>query len=265
MPVSKGGGLSQVDDRPLLLDLFCCEGVASSGYVSAGFRVMGVDLNPEHLARYPYDGVCGDAFAVGERLVREYPVRAVHMSPPCQGYASGTGTGSDAYPRLIGECREFGEASGLPYVIENVEPAKREMRDPVMLCGSMFGLASGEGERRWTLRRHRLFESTVEIPRPVDACRGIPTAQITGHLYSGRQENYREARKDWRRKFSVGEAREVMGAPWTSVRGITEAIPAAYTAHVGAALLAEVEGRSLVEGSGRSGDDEGLQDRKSVV
>ena len=32
--------------RPRLLDWFCGAGGASSGYVAAGFDVVGVDLNP---------------------------------------------------------------------------------------------------------------------------------------------------------------------------------------------------------------------------
>lgn len=58
------------------------------------------------------------------------------------------------YPRLIDTCRSLSLMSGLPYVIENVEGALLEMKDPVTVCGSSFGLR---------VRRHRLFESSHKI------------------------------------------------------------------------------------------------------
>ena len=44
--------------------------------------------------------------------------------------------------------------SGLPYIIENVMGAP--LIEPIMLCGSMFGL---------DVQRHRLFETSFEVPQ----------------------------------------------------------------------------------------------------
>jgi DNA (cytosine-5)-methyltransferase 1 len=68
--------------------------------------------------------------------------------------------------------RELLIKTGKPYVIENVPGAP--LRDPVMLCGTMFGLGayySAPGsvipeDQFYELRRHRLFETSgFEIKR----------------------------------------------------------------------------------------------------
>src|SRR5688572_14336592 len=110
--------------KPRLLDLCCKAGGATKGYQRAGFYVIGVDKDPQ-------PNYCGDAFVQADALefLKRYtlfgvrPV-AVHASFPCQSKTAyrrkGHGVG-DGYPNLIPEGRELLEATGLPYVIENVE------------------------------------------------------------------------------------------------------------------------------------------------
>ena len=141
-------------ERPRLLDLFCCAGGAGAGYSRAGFEVVGIDIKPQ--PRYPLPFIQADALALDPKFVALFD--AVHASPPCQSYSdlAKRNRNADAWPRLLDPVRDMLIRSGLPYIIENVEGAP--LRDPVMLCGTMF-----KGLR---VIRHRLFETNFPLLTP---------------------------------------------------------------------------------------------------
>ncbi len=203
--------------KPRLLDIGCCAGGAGRGYVLAGFEVTGIDLEPQ--PRYPYRFIQADMFA--------FPLdgfEAYHASPHCQRYSSVSlfhpGT-REKYPDQIDALRERLQATGKPFVIENV--AGSPVRKDVMLCGAMFGLRT---------YRHRYFESNVLLFQPdhprhrtraADAAR-IPQGDeywsICGHF--GHKQ----------------EAQAAMGIDWMETPyEIAQAIPPAYTAWVGRQLM----------------------------
>ena len=150
--------------KPRLLDLFCGAGGCSVGYSRAGFDVVGVDNRP--MPRYPFTFVQGDALEYLAAHGGEFD--AIHASPPCQRYSVLAAMHPDReYPDLLQPARELLEASGKPWVIENVETAPMEREANlfgfgVLLCGSMFGL----GVPRGYLRRHRCFETSFPVPQP---------------------------------------------------------------------------------------------------
>jgi DNA (cytosine-5)-methyltransferase 1 len=194
--------------RGRLLDLFCCAGGAARGYADAGFEVIGVDIKPQ--PNYPYEFHQADAL--------NFPLDgfdAVHASPPCQSFTAyrrkGHGVG-DGYLNLILQTRERLIATGLPYVIENVEQARPELIDPVRYCGSSFGL---------NIRRHRLFESNVAlVPPPCDhgwQTPRFPPATNRTNLRCTVEIGV------WRIPLSVQQ--EAMGMDWTTLRELSEAIP----------------------------------------
>jgi DNA (cytosine-5)-methyltransferase 1 len=214
--------------RALLLDLFCCEGGASAGYAAAGFDVIGADNDARALRRYPWPSYHGDWRAGLAWALDSYDIAAIHASPPCQAYSTtrnmaGTG-GAEKFPALVPDVRQALQATGLPYVIENVPGAP--MPDAVMLCGRAYGLRSA---------RHRLFESSTWIMSAGCACgrdAGIP---ICGH---GVPSSYR-ARTGHSPKLA--ERKAAIGAPaWMSREGLRESIPPAYTQHIGEQLLAHL-------------------------
>ena len=146
--------------RPRLLDMYCCAGGAGVGYHRAGFEVVGVDIARQR--RYPFEFVQADCLRLILPWIRK-SFDAIHASPPCQ-FATPLrhAPGGRRHPNLIPETRQLLEASGLPWIIENVEDAAPHLRDPILLCGTMFGLET-EGHE---LHRHRLFESNIRISPP---------------------------------------------------------------------------------------------------
>ena len=220
--------------RPRLLDLFCGAGGCSVGYHRAGFDVVGVDINPQ--PNYPYKAYQANALRVLEELVTgegSWAVDAIHASPPCQAH-SALGTmwnARDDHPELIGPTRELLQATGLPYVIENVEGAP--LIEPVLLCGSMFGL-NAEG---WQLRRHRLFECSFPTMRPVCQHRG----RAIGVYGMGGGQN-----DENRLKANLAQSKEAMDIDWMGRREISQAIPPAFTTHIGEFLMREVESRAAI-------------------
>lgn len=233
--------------RPLLLDLFCGEGGASAGYVQAGWDVVGLDNAKPRLTRYPFPHYRGDWSMVYE-LVERFQPQAIHASPPCTGYTRGTAAIPDRlsrYDRLIGTVRLVLEDLGLPYVIENVADARRELVSPVLLCGRMFGLETeDEDGTRLVLDRHRLFEAGGWVPMVPDHAPHDRTLQVAGS-YAGARRDKVEARTVRRGGYvppSVEVQRMLLGAPsWMSERGIQLSIPPAYTQHLGEQLLGAIQ------------------------
>lgn len=213
--------------RPRLLDLFCCQGGAAMGYHLAGFEVVGVDLDPQ--PRYPFEFHQADALEFITEHGHEFD--AVHASPPCQRYSKAQRIQGREHPDLIGPTRSAMERTGLPYVIENVEDARGELRDPVTLCGAMFGLAT---------YRHRLFETGggFQLGHPRHPRHLAPLAKM------GRPVRPGEFMHIVGNFSGVQAARDLMGMPWASRDGLREAIPPAYTEHIGRELLAQVAERS---------------------
>jgi len=208
-----------------ILDLYSGCGGAAVGYHRAGFEVVGVDVAP--MPRYPFGIHQGDALEYVAEHWQEFD--AIHASPPCQASSAltkGTNRGR-SYPQLIPATREALNATGLPYVIENVQGA--DIRRDVMLCGEMFGLG---------VIRHRLFEVagfTVEAPAHVPH-RGRVAGMRHGEWFEG---PYFAVYGDGGGKGTVAQWREAMGIDWTWDRKeIAEAIPPAFTQHIGAQLLA---------------------------
>lgn len=203
-----------------LLDLFCCQGGASAGYAEAGFEIVGVDIEPQ--PRYPFEFVREDALAVLDDPDFLSEFDAIHASPPCQAFTMAQRIQGRKHPDLIQPTRQLLEKTGLPWVIENVVGAP--LSDPVILCGTMFGLET---------YRHRLFETGggFELPSLPHPEHTAPVAKM------GRPAGDGEFMHIVGNFSGVDRARRIMGMPWANRDGLREAIPPAYTRYVGAKLL----------------------------
>ncbi|MEU2568778.1 methyltransferase domain-containing protein [Streptomyces althioticus] len=207
--------------KPRLLDLYCCQGGAAKGYADAGFDVTGVDKDPQ--PRYPYAFVQADAIA----FVLEHGPKFdfIHASCPCQHDSDCQRIRGNTHPDLIAPTRAALEATGRPWVIENVGGAVPKLRAPVLLCGPMFGVET---------YRHRFFETGggFRIDQPEHPAHTVPQAKMGRPVPPGHYGQFVG-------NFSgVALARRVMGVPWMNRDGIRECIPPAYAEHIGRAALA---------------------------
>lgn len=224
--------------RPRLLDLFCCEGGCSVGYDRAGFDVTGVDLSRSAFKRYPFKHHRGDALKYVAKHGAEFD--AIHASPPCQAHSVLKHRHPDqfedmlfpmtSHPDLVAATRAALVETGKPFIIENVPGAP--LVDPLILCGSMFGLGAVCEDGYRQLRRHRLFESNIPLTAP-GPCQH--SGLVVG-VYGNGGGGLRAATRGY--KATLTEGTTALGVPWMGVYGMSQAIPPAYTEHLGAQLLA---------------------------
>ena len=174
------------------LDLFAGAGGATRGLQMAGLAVTAVDIAPQ--PHNPADRfIQADVLKLTPEFIRGFAL--IWASPPCQRYTSlrhAPGEHRDA--DLIERTRKLLIASGKPYVIENVEGARAWLRDPALLCGSMFDLetptvassfsvtaCSKRASRSWSrsvsTAGDRPSASTAAISATGDAKRAATTAR----------------------------------------------------------------------------------------
>ena len=218
---------------PTLLDLCCGAGGAAVGYARAGFHILGIDHHPQR--DYPFPIEVRDVTDVlnQPQLLDQFDV--VHISPPCPRWSLIT-PHPETHPDLIGPARQALRAWGGPYLIENVPGAP--LHDPVLLCGAAFGLGTTcrDGIRR-TLRRHRHFESNLPLDTP--GCRCLPGQHTIG-VYGGGGGATPGSRVY---KAHYEEGCWALGTGWMRDRRATaNAIPPAYTEHLGHQLVAHLTG-----------------------
>lgn len=222
------------------------------GYHLAGWDVTAVDNSAARLSRAPFPAIQADAIEYVHEHGHEYD--AIHGSPPCTGNTQGNSWMTDdekdaRYPPQIAAFREAVIATGKPYVIENVTSAKAraQLRDPIMLCGTQFGLTTEDEDGTLLhLRRHRLFESNVLL-MPPGPCRHQKNVQWAG-AYGGARRNAWEAKNVRRGGYvpkSLAVLRSLLGVPWMSEEGVFLCIPPVYTEHLGAQLLDAVSSPRL--------------------
>ena len=181
-------------------------------------EITGVDIN--HQKRYPFRFIQADALT--------FPLGGYDLfwaSPPCQAHSRLRVINGKWYDDFIEPTRirfESEVITGKPTIIENVMGAP--LINPVMLCGSMFGLGV------W---RHRIFEASFtikqpkcnhkEFPLPIDVTgTGGPCLARTtpgGGIH--------------RKPKSMAQAKKVMGIDWMTRKEITQAIPPAYSEYIG--------------------------------
>lgn len=191
------------------------------GLHRAGFDVTGVDINPQ--PRYPFNFIQADAMEIS---LDGYDF--IWASPPCQRYTPGAakwGTSED-HPHLIPGTRDRLLQSCTPYVIENVASAREHLRDPIMLCGTMFDLG---------VFRHRLFESSFLILQPAHTEHRGKIGDGKYHTVTGHAGG--SSKRDGWKNGGVAEWRIAMGIDWMVGDELAESIPPDYSEYIGKKFL----------------------------
>jgi len=202
-----------------LLDTFCKAGGAGYGYHLAGFDVVGVDI--EHQPRYPFDFHQANALEFIAKYGHDFDV--IHASPPCQAYSPLNYLHKRDYPDLIESVRELLITTGKLYIIENLPQAP--LKNPIMLCGTMFGLLT---------IRHRAFETNPVLWFPPSPCQHWGKSTPKGHHSTFANGDFITITGH---NFLVDEARAVYGTPWMTRDDLREAIPPVYTKWLGEQII----------------------------
>lgn len=206
--------------KPLLLDTYCKAGGTSMGYYQAGFEVVGVDIEPQK--NYPFEFYQSDAIEFIGRFGKDFDVIA--GSPPCQYYTPLKALTGKTYPRLINATRKIMQSTGRPYIIENVKGARFELMNPIMLCGTMFGLR---------VIRHRYFECDPVIWFPPSQCTCSALYTHSGHGQHSSFENGATAICVVGNDFKASDAKIAMDIDWMTKMELSQAIPPPYTNWLG--------------------------------
>lgn len=221
-----------------LLDLFCGAGGCSVGYSRSGFEVVGVDhkTHPD----YPFQFVQGDALSLRTEYLDQFDV--VAASPPCPRYSTITPESTrhshpDYLEAVRSQLQEWATTEkDRFYVIENVPGARSLMDHPIRVCGSWFGLG---------VRRHRYFESNLMMLRGTDCLhesQGTPLGVYGDHGDGGTEFLRPDGGRRGRKAADLDEAQQAMGIDWmTSWDDIADAVPPAYTQHIGEQLIEHLE------------------------
>lgn len=203
-----------------LLDLGSGEGIVAEAYVRAGFRVTGVDIEPQPRYR-------GHEFIQADML--DFPLDGydfIHLSPPCQRWSKMTRCRPELrelYPDLITPMRPRIIASGTPAVIENVDGAPLE--GATWLCSCSFGrelyrLRGWEGLNGFSVPP---LAHQAHIMKASRAGHWVPgtVMSIAGHI------------------APIDRARALMGVDWYVPReALVEAVPVYMTSYVANHALA---------------------------
>lgn len=197
--------------KPRALDLFCCAGGAAMGLHQAGYEVTGVDIRPQ--PRYPFAFERGDAFDWLEDRDRLAQFDLIWASPKCQAHSNLTPTKHKRNHEVqLPKVLDLLRAQPVPYIVENVEGTQVLMRDPVMLCGSIFGL---------DIWRHRWFEignsSAFFLLPPCD------------HSFAPVVVSGTPRRGGIRKEPCAATRRRALETPWMTRAEMDQAIPPVYS------------------------------------
>lgn len=227
------------------LDLFCCAGGATAGYIKAGHSMVGVDWRPQ--PRYIGESfleVDVRAILHNEKFVRQFDF--IHASPPCQIFSATARLtqNADGKTDLLTPTLDWARTTyrDMVWIVENVPEAPMPADQTILLCGSQFPELVSCYDPRRQLRRHRKFWlQHLEVPAypkvSADRFKGTRKSQTCRHngfrplgVYGSLSDNVPGGGST---AGDMAEASALMGIEWMLWRELREAIPPAYTHFIG--------------------------------
>lgn len=160
-----------------ILDLFCCGGVGAVGYKIAfpEADITGVDIQ-DMSSCYPFKFCQADALSLDYEFLAGFDF--IHASPPCQAYSKITPAKiSSRHKKLIHQTMALVKASGLPYVVENVEGSGQDLKPTTRV---ELG-----GKRRY-------FNCSFDTPSKI-----VMSSSHDAHLFAGRYISKAEIGRAW--------------------------------------------------------------------
>lgn len=252
--------------KPIALDICCRKGGATVGLQRAGFYVIGIDIEPQ--PGYPGDQFWqGDGVELLTGMARDFgwvevsdagPIRPalIWQSWPCQDGNTMTARNrangiEDDHEQFIPRARELSDAIGIPWVIEQPTSSRSGLiRRDLTLCMDMF---KGDMPPPW-VQKHRSFEiSGFDVPQPPHpegpvrggSMAGFPkpaghASRVRGWRYGTHYDgDYVAAYGKGGGKGTAEEIAHAMQIDWMTDRfDLCEAIPPAFSEHIGRAFLA---------------------------
>lgn len=212
-------------EKPLYLDLFSCEGGMAMGAHRAGCHVVCVDFSPQ--PRNPFEFYQGDALEFVAQHGHEFDI--IGASPPCEFGCRmfNPVKGRDKkHLNLIPATRELLQASGKPYVIENVKANRKHLINSIKLTGSMFAATN-------KLFRDRYFETFPTMPYFYEFGVNPPNYNYTPIPVNS-------SCKKGNTHAPIEVVREAMGMEWASRDGLRQGIPPAYGEYIVTWLIKQV-------------------------
>lgn len=178
--------------------------------------ITGVDIKPQ--PKYPFKFIQADALTFD---LCGYDF--IWASPPCQAFTKARKLQGKKHPDLIDLTRQRAIESKAPYCIENVVGAP--LINPIMLCGAMFELKT---------YRHRIFECNFKIKQPEHPKHEAKQTKM------GRKPIEGEFIHVVGNFIGVEYAKKAMGIDWLSTKELSQAIPPAYSKHIGLEYLRSI-------------------------
>ena len=169
-----------------LLDLFCGRWGWSRAFAKRGWECVGVDLVKPPEIPTNCDFVCGDillaSYDVNDKCfyglgLSDYEFDFIVASSPCEQFSVHGMKNfhpNPPYPelgiKLFNHTRQLCEASGVPYVMENVRAAQQFVGRAVHHCGPFYLWGNavppllGQGVKKMTRNNGSMYASVRHLP-----------------------------------------------------------------------------------------------------